>query len=139
MLKTLCALILATSIIPTSLMAAPPTQSETSKERRYCTQFGPFILRFDPDKAAGIFAILPNNDLGSIVGALDGFQLEGEWIEIDSRGQIRITFSEDWNSFNAEYNVASNLDHWNGGWVGQIAPDATTTQFTKDDLTFYCH
>ncbi len=139
MIKFLCAIILAACTISTSALANNATQNEGSVERRYCTQFGPFILRFDPDKAAGIFAILPNNDLGSIVGALNERELTGEWIEVDSRGEIRIQFADDWSSFSAEYNVASNPENWHSGWIGNIAPEATTTKFTVDDMTFYCH
>lgn len=107
-------------------------------ERRYCTQYGPFFIRFDPDKAAGVFAILSNNDLGSIVGALDDHRLEGEWIEVDSRGDIRITFSEDWSSFEAEYSVAGAPDRWYGDWTGRLPENADVESFDVDGTTFRC-
>ncbi len=139
MLRTLCAILIAGSISSAPAWSAVPISGENSVERRYCTQYGPFILRFDPEKAAGIFAILRNNDLGSIVGALNEHQLEGNWIEVDSHGQIRMSFTDDWSSFTAQYNVASNPDRWNGGWIGHIAPSPETTEFDVDDVTFYCH
>ncbi len=112
--------------------------NETPVERFYCTQFGPFFLRFDPDKAAGVFAILRNKDLGSVVGALSGRTLEGEWAEVDSRGEIRIAFSDDWATFDAEYTIHHTPDEWRGGWTGRLAPDARPHSFDADGQTFYC-
>lgn len=109
-----------------------------SVERFYCTQYGPFFLRFDPDKAAGVFAILPNNDLGAMVGALDGQTLAGEWIEVDSRGAIRMEFSEDWSSFTAAYSVAPSLDSWEEGWAGYLPPVGDPDSFVIDGQTFRC-
>ncbi|MHA7872719.1 MAG: hypothetical protein ACX939_10245 [Hyphococcus sp.] len=132
---------LALSAAMTLPLFAQPTSANdatTSVERRYCTQYGPFFIRFDPDKAAGVFAILTNNDLGSIVGALDGHRLEGEWIEVDSRGAIRIAFSDDWSRFDAEYNVAGAPDRWYGDWTGRLPENGDVDSFIDEGTTFRC-
>lgn len=131
--------ILTAAAIPISLAnAAEPASNSTSVERRYCTEFGPFFIRFDPDKAAGVFAINGNNDLGAIVGALNGNQFEGEWMEVDSHGQIRITFADDWSSFDAEYNVARSPDRWRSGWTGHLPQNEAVVSFDVDGVTFDC-
>ncbi len=123
-------------VLPAS--AANPVSNDESVERRYCTEFGPFFIRFDPDKAAGVFAINANNDLGSIIGILNGHQLEGEWMEVDSRGQIRIAFAEDWSRFDAEYNIAGSPDRWRSGWTGRLPENETVVSFDVDGVTFDC-
>ena len=107
-------------------------------ERYYCTQYGPFFFRFDPDKAAGVFAILTNNDLGSVVGRMDGRAFEGEWFEVDSRGDIRIFFAEDWSSFEVEYSIAGEPEEWLTGWKGRLRPEPATVAFTANDETYRC-
>ena len=115
-----------------ALAADPPA------ERRYCTQFGPFVFHFDPDKAAGIFAINRNNDLGVMVGALEGHTLKGEWVEVDSRGAIEVTFGDDWSRFDARYNVGHRPGDWYDGWIGIQQPPSGAATFVEDDVTFYC-
>lgn len=117
---------------------ASDTQINKSVERYYCTQFGPFSLRFDSDKAAGVFAIFANGDLGSIVGHLRDHHLEGEWIEVDSRGKIKIDFSDDWSSFKAAYNVAPATGNWRTGWYGRLRPESKPSEFTVDGQTYKC-
>ena len=113
-------------------------ESHPSTERYYCTQFGPFFIRFDEDNAAGVFAILPNDDLGSIVGTLSGRNLSGEWIETDSRGEIRLKFSEDWLYFDAEYTVAPDNENWLGNWSGRIRPSNDPATFDFNGVTYRC-
>ncbi len=119
-------------------MASTETTAAAPVEKRYCTQFGPFYLRFDPDKAAGFFVIEQNGDLGAVVGVVDDRQFSGEWIEVDSRGRIRIAFSEDWKQFEAEYDLSYAPDQWRSGWVGHLAPDTQTSEMTVDGVQFIC-
>ena len=107
-------------------------------ERHYCTQHGPFYLRFDPEKAAGVFAINANNDLGAVVGALEDRTLTGEWIENDSKGAIRIVFSEDWSSFEAAYTIAPDQANWREGWLGYLPPAGDPDEFDIAGETFHC-
>lgn len=125
-------------VLSLTTVTATADEPPTTVERYYCTQYGPFFIRFDPDKAAGVFAILTNGDLGSMVGVLSDHSLEGEWIEVDSRGEIRMTFSEDWSEFEAEYNVAANPEKWYSDWNGHLRPEDGAETFEKDGTEFRC-
>jgi hypothetical protein len=139
--RTLGASLLVIGMLWGSSSPAPGSEPEapevTAVERRYCTQFGPFFVRFDPDKAAGVFAIHMNGDLGSMVGTLDGHELEGIWVENDSRGRIRMSFSGDWSTFEAEYSVESEPESWRGGWLGRLPRD-DVEEFEHEGLTYRC-
>lgn len=138
-MRTIRSILLAAAIAAPLLAPSTHAAEEApSVERRYCTQYGPFFIRFDPDKAAGVFAILQNNDLGSMVGALNGHRLEGEWAEVDSRGDIRIHFSEDWSSFEAEFNVAAAPDRWYADWAGRLPENSGVESFEVDGTTYRC-
>ena len=125
------------ALVATTAKGGPDAPSPGT-ERHYCTQYGPFFIRFDEDKAAGVFAILTNGDLGSMVGALEGRRLEGEWVEVDSGGAIRIEFSEDWSTFEAEYNLAPEPETWHGDWRGHLRPTDDTASFVRDGVEFRC-
>ena len=135
--------IIIASIMMGAFLALPATAQNSDEldagiERHYCTQKGPFFLRFDPAKAAGVFAILANNDLGAVVGALEERTLTGEWIETDSKGAIRMAFSEDWSSFEAAYTIAPDGENWREGWTGYMPPAGDPTSFDIDGETFLC-
>ncbi len=120
------------------LFAMTLSAAAQSAERYYCTQYGPFFLRFDGDKAAGFFAVLKNDDLGAVVGVLDGYELSGNWIETGGKGPIRMTFSEDWSSFEAEYAVAPDTENWISGWTGYLPPAGDPAVFDIDGESFRC-
>jgi len=107
-------------------------------ERHYCTQFGPFYLRFDDEKAAGIFNIFMNNDMGSVVGKLVGNKIIGNWIEVDSSGRIQLEFSDDWSSFDASYSVGEASEDWRTGWHGVLRPAGRPKTFVVDTVTYHC-
>ncbi len=125
-------------LAPAHQVSSLAGENDGSIERYYCTQYGPFFIRFDPDKAAGVFAILSNDDLGSMVGRLEGRRIDGTWEEVDSRGRIRLTFSEDWSRFDAEYTVAGNPLEWHGEWTGYLRNDPDVQEFTRDGEAFRC-
>jgi hypothetical protein len=129
-------LIALTLLFGTAL--AQDDDAQDSIERRYCTQQGPFILRFDPDKAAGIYAILANDHLGVTVGSLDGFIFEGTWYELDTTGPIRLEFSDDWSSFEATYATAPDKEPWRTGWTGYLPPAGHPVTFEIGGETFRC-
>jgi len=120
------------------LVVSAPEVPSPGTERHYCTEYGPFFIRFDTDKAAGVFAILTNGDLGSMVGALVGRRIEGKWTEVDSGGDIRLEFSEDWSSFEAEYNLTAAPETWHGDWRGQLRPSDDASSFVRDGVEYRC-
>jgi len=135
MRQVLCLSVLCMSFF---LMCLPAPLAASDAERHYCTQYGPFYLRFDPEKAAGVFTIFANGDMGSVVGTLDDQTLTGEWIEVDNRGPIRIEFSPDWTKFDAFYALAAAPDTWHGDWRGHLRPQEDTVSFERDGRTFQC-
>ena len=134
--SALLAVLLCT--LNTASWAATTSQADHGIERYYCTQFGPFFLRFDPDKAAGVFSIFGNGDMGAIVGHLNDQNLDGKWIENDNQGSIKIQFSEDWSRLDASYTIAEAPNEWRHGWTGFLKPDEHVTSFDKDGLTLQC-
>jgi hypothetical protein len=106
--------------------------------RHYCTQYGPMFLRIDGNQLAGVFVILTNGDMGSMVGTIRGRTMDGEWFEPDSDGDIVIRFESDWSGFNARYNVSSRPAVWHRNWVGQLRPPGNPVTFELDDTTLLC-
>ena len=128
---------------PDSLASGPsdtrdPGYGADRVERYYCTQYGPFFLRFHRQDVAGVFAILMNDDIGAVIGRVDGQSFVGRWLEIDNSGDIKIEFSEDWHSMNASYSVDSDPETWRHGWLGRIRPAGKPASFKHDDVAYLC-
>lgn len=106
--------------------------------RHYCTQYGPMFLRIDGNQLAGVFVILTNGDMGSMVGTIRGHTMDGEWFETDSQGDIVISFEPDWSGFNAQYNVSSRPAVWHRNWIGKLRPSGNPVTFELEDTTLLC-
>ena len=137
-MRTLMLTMMMLLVSPVTVAGHEPASRSVAIERHYCTQYGPFFIRFDPDKAAGVFTIHNNGDLGSIVGRLDGLTLDGEWIEVDSRGEIRLEFTSDWSRFEARYNVAGNPETWHGNWTGILRPADAPATIEVNETEYRC-
>ena len=123
---------------------------EAVAEQRYCTQFGPFMIRFDRDRAAGFFAALPpapepettgaqaERAPGAVVGVLVNRTLEGAWLQTDKRGFLRMGFSDDWSSFIAAYALDGDPDTWRSGWMGYLPPAGDPPTFAIDGDQYHC-
>lgn len=111
---------------------------QEATERYYCTQYGPFFLRFDDDKLAGVFAILSNGDLGAVVGTLDGNVMTGRWYENDSAGDIVIRFTPDRGAFEAEYRIDGAPADWYREWRGVLRYADGGARFKLGDTDFRC-
>jgi len=136
MMKT----ILFTLIFATLFISGADAQTAeiAAIERTYCTQYGPFFIRFDSDNAAGVFALPADHDLGVMIGLLHKQTFAGKWIKIDESGAIHLVFSEDWSSFEAAEDAAPNEDGWTAGWAGYMPPAGDPAQFVIDGETFVC-
>ena len=130
------------SLIALLLLIAAPAAAQDKPpafvERYYCTTAGPFFLRFTEDKAAGVFSVLANGRLGAVAGAMDGHAFSGEWMDTDRRGGMRLSFSEDWSSFETAYSVAPDHHNWLSGWTGYMPPAGDRPTFVIDGETFRC-
>jgi len=124
-------------------------QRGDAAEQRYCTQSGPFMIRFENGRAAGIFAALPlpggagsglrtGPGPGAMAGVVASRTLEGVWTLSDRRGLIRIGFSEDWSSFIAAYAVEADPSEWAGGWMGYLPPAGDPADFVIDGERYHC-
>ena len=87
---------------------------------------------------AGVFAILTNGDLGVVVGTIEERVFTGRWFEVDSAGDIKITFSDDWSSLDAAYAIDGEPDAWRRGWVGRSRPEDSTISFEEGGVTYRC-
>ena len=136
------------SLVALCILAAPYTLAQTADEttqlspipveRYYCTQYGPFFFRHDGDKMAGVFAILTNRDLGAVVGTIEERSFSGRWFEVDSAGDIKIEFSNDWTSFDAAYAIDGEPNAWRRGWVGRLRSGDSPTSFEEGGVTYRC-
>ena len=123
---------------------------EAVAEQRYCTQSGPFMIRFDRDRAAGFFAALPppqepeapgaqaERAPGAVVGVLFNRTLEGAWLQTDRRGVLRMGFSDDWSSFIAAYALEDDPETWRSGWMGYLPPAGDPPTFAIDGDQYHC-
>lgn len=136
------ALIAAAVLICLTAPSASQTGDDGVSEHRYCTQSGPFLLRFDQMKAAGFFAALPEYEPasgpGAVAGSLSSRTLEGVWTLPDKRGSIRMGFSRDWSSFVAAYALEEDPENWISGWMGYLPPAGDPPTFIIDGDRFYC-
>lgn len=133
--------ILTAALTAISLWAVfAPALSASAEERRYCTQTGPFLLRFETAHAAGFFKALPKNGggPGAVAGAMPGRTLTGDWMTPDARGALRMGFSEDWSSFVAAYAPEADPENWRTGWMGYLPPAGDPPTFVIDGETFHC-
>lgn len=138
-----------------TLLTAPAAAQQAAQgdfiaEQRYCTQSGPFMIRFDRDRAAGFFAALPaapeaetagarsERAPGAIVGVLVNRTLEGAWLQTDKRGVLRMGFSDDWSSFIAAYALEDDPETWRSGWMGYLPPAGDPPTFAIDGDRYHC-
>lgn len=136
------ALIAAAVLICLTAPAASQTGNDEVSEQRYCTQSGPFLLRFDETRAAGFFAALPEYEPtsgpGAVAGALSNRTMEGVWTLPNMRGAIRMGFSQDWSSFVAAYAFEGDPENWTSGWMGYLPPAGDPPTFIIDGDRFNC-
>lgn len=141
---------LALLALPAAAQADIETGAGSVMEQRYCTQSGPFMMRFQRNRAAGFFAALPEaagagpesaqpqNAPGAIAGVLVNRTLEGVWTQTDRRGFVRMGFSDDWSSFVAAYALEDAPETWRSGWMGYLPPAGDPPTFVIDGDRYHC-
>ncbi|MEX0313470.1 MAG: SMP-30/gluconolactonase/LRE family protein [Allomuricauda sp.] len=106
--------------------------------KRYCTEIGRFDLLFDDDEIAGAYYLKPKNALGGIWGKLKGNVMTGRWHDADGKGDITLTFNEDFSFFTADYRADDEPEKWyKDSWHGALKLDVSST-FEFNDKTYRC-
>lgn len=110
----------------------------TVYSKRYCTEIGRFDLIFDDDEIAGAYYLKPKNALGGIWGKLKDTVMTGRWNDGDGKGDIIITFHDDFSFFTADYRADDAPEKWyKDSWHGALRPDAGTS-FKFNNKTYTC-
>ena len=130
---------IALTVLTTLALQQPAAQAPApvAREFRFCTQHGPVFVRLQGSQGAGVYSILGNGDIGAFVGRLEGRTLEGRWYETDSRGEIRIAFTEGWDGIALQYR-ADGEARWRGDWDGVPPPADGSRTVKKLGVDYRC-
>ncbi|NAY91520.1 hypothetical protein GTQ34_06290 [Muricauda sp. JGD-17] len=130
--------------IPTLLIAllslyfSIAQEANQIKSKNYCTEIGRFDLLIDNDEVAGAYYLAHKNALGGVWGRLEGKTMRGRWHDADGKGDIIITFNEDFSFFTADYRSEDEPEKWyKDSWHGSLRPNDSTT-FDFDGKTYRC-
>ena len=89
--------------------------------RNYCTEIGRFDMLFYGDEISGSYALLPKRSLGAIWGKLKKLEMKGRWIDEDGKGDIIITFNQDFTFFTTSYRNDEHPEKWyEDSWHGHL-------------------
>ncbi|KQC30483.1 SMP-30/gluconolactonase/LRE family protein [Flagellimonas eckloniae] len=106
--------------------------------KNYCTEIGRFDLLIDADEVAGSYLLIHKDALGGVWGRLKGNVMNGRWHDADGKGDIIITFTEDFSFFTADYRSDDEPEKWHkDSWHGALRPD-TGTSFDFNNKTYQC-
>nr|WP_299071203.1 SMP-30/gluconolactonase/LRE family protein [uncultured Allomuricauda sp.] len=106
--------------------------------KNYCTEIGRFDLLIDADEVAGSYLLIHKDALGGVWGRLKGNVMTGRWHDADGKGDIIITFTEDFSFFTADYRSDDEPEKWHkDSWHGALRPD-TGTSFDFNNKTYQC-
>lgn len=125
-------------IMSASFLAAQEQGNNTILSKNYCTEIGRFDLLIDNDEVAGSYLLIHKNALGGVWGRLKGNVMTGRWHDADGKGDIIITFTDDFSFFTANYRSDDNPEKWyKDSWHGSLRPtDESSFQF--NDKTYRC-
>ncbi|MDC6361956.1 MULTISPECIES: hypothetical protein [Flavobacteriaceae] len=111
---------------------------DTIISKNYCTEIGRFDLLIDSDEVAGAYYLIHKNALGGVWGRLKNNVMTGRWHDADGKGDIIITFTDDFNFFTADYRSDDDLDQWyRDSWHGSLRPNTSPT-FDEKGKTYRC-
>ena len=106
--------------------------------KNYCTEIGRFDLLIDKDEVAGAYYLKHKNALGGVWGRLTDHVMKGRWHDADGKGDIIITFNDDFSFFTADYRSDDEPDKWyKDSWHGALRPDSETT-FEIEGKRYVC-
>ncbi len=106
--------------------------------KQYCTEIGRFDLLIDDDEVAGAYYLKPKNALGGVWGKLQGNIMTGRWHDADGKGDIIITFEDDFAFFTADYRSDDDLEKWyKDSWHGALRT-TTEASFERNGQRYQC-
>ena len=131
-----------TLILLPLLMGSPLQGQENAAHqvisKQYCTEIGRFDLLIDADEVAGAYLLIHKNALGGVWGRLKGNVMTGRWHDADGKGDIVITFENDFSYFTADYRSDSEPEKWyRDSWHGAQRPDDAPS-FERNNTTYRC-
>ncbi len=107
--------------------------------KNYCTEIGRFDMLIDNDEVAGAYYLIHKNALGGVWGKLSGNVMKGRWHDADGKGNIIITFSDDFSFFTADYCSDAEPEKWyKDSWHGSLRPDESASSFESNNKTYQC-
>lgn len=106
--------------------------------KRYCTEIGRFDLLFNDHEIAGSYYLKHKNMIGGVWGILKDNIMTGRWQDADGKGDIIITFTDDFSYFNADYRADDEPNKWyKGSWHGALRPNDNPS-FKFNQKTYQC-
>lgn len=106
--------------------------------KNYCTEIGRFDLLMVDDEIAGAYLLIHKNALGGIWGRLKGKVMTGRWHDADGKGDIILTFNDDFSFFTADYRSDEEAEKWyKDSWHGSLRPDSAVT-FVSNGKSYRC-
>ncbi|MDC6366354.1 MULTISPECIES: hypothetical protein [Flavobacteriaceae] len=106
--------------------------------KNYCTEIGRFDLLIDNDEVAGSYYLIHKNALGGVWGILTDHVMKGRWHDADGKGDIIITFNDDFSFFTADYRNDDEPEKWyKNSWHGALRPNSSN-EFEFNGKTYRC-
>ncbi len=125
-------------ILSIQFSTAQNQKKNTVISKNYCTEIGRFDLLIDNDEVAGSYLLIHKNALGGVWGRLKGNVMTGRWHDADGKGDIIITFTDDFSFFTANYRSDDNPEKWyKDSWHGALRPNENAS-FEFNNKTYTC-
>ncbi|WP_181899483.1 hypothetical protein [Flagellimonas nanhaiensis] len=106
--------------------------------KNYCTEIGRFDLLIDKDEVAGAYYLSHKNALGGVWGRLTDHVMKGTWHDADGKGDIIITFTNDFSFFTADYRSDDEPEKWyKDSWHGALRTTSENS-FDFNGKTYRC-
>ena len=106
--------------------------------KNYCTEIGRFDLLIDNDEVAGAYYLSHKNALGGVWGRLTDYVMKGRWHDADGKGDIIITFTDDFSFFTADYRSDDEPEKWHkDSWHGALRT-SSENNFDLNGKTYRC-
>nr|WP_299343475.1 hypothetical protein [Allomuricauda sp.] len=125
-------------LVQLELNSNPKSNKTGVVSKNYCTEIGRFDLLIDEDEVAGSYYLINKKALGGVWGRLNGNIMKGRWHDADGKGDITITFTDDFSFFTADYRSDDEPEKWyRDSWHGTLRTSAEP-YFDFNNKTYRC-